>query len=340
MSMSANVAAALAAIFLYGALAAYRPVQASDAPASPPPGPAAMPAAAATPPVAVPAAEPAAPGKEAPASADVPEVVMAWVGDRKITVEQFMRYITQDTRLVLKARAVPGKTEILREIILDRVLEEAMFRQGLLPKDHAPNAQDYAKAYQQLAKQHFPLPATAPAEEELFRYYQKHPEAFGIPGMVRVSQIQFRLPEKADDAAKAATKAKAESALKRLRAGEPFADVAEALTENPQAKVAKGDLGFLQPEKDAWLKKSVENLKVGQFSEVLESPVGYEIILLQDKRDAMVAPYANVRESILQRIRQEAQAKAREQYAWKLAKEIGVKVQMPELKGAVPESTP
>ena len=52
----------------------------------------------------------------------------------------------------------------------------------------------------------------------------------------------------------------------------------------------------------------------------------------------MVAPYANVRESIVQRIRQEAQAKAREQYAWKLAKEVGVKVEMPELKGAVPES--
>jgi hypothetical protein len=54
----------------------------------------------------------------------------------------------------------------------------------------------------------------------------------------------------------------------------------------------------------------------------------------------MIAPYANVRDSVLQRMQQEAQARAREEYAWKLAKEVGVKVEMPELKSAVPEITP
>ena len=47
---------------------------------------------------------------------------------------------------------------------------------------------------------------------------------------------------------------------------------------------------------------------------MLESPVGYEIILLQDKRDAMIAPYANVRDNIVKRIQTEGQAKAREAY--------------------------
>lgn len=85
-------------------------------------------------------------------------------------------------------------------------------------------------------------------------------------------------------------------------------------------------MGFMQPEKDAWLKKAVEGLSVGQFSAVLESAVGYEIILVQDKRDAMVAPYVNVRDNIISRMQQDAQAKAREDYAWKLAKQIVVTV--------------
>ena len=174
----------------------------------------------------------------------------------------------------------------------------------------------------------------------MYKYYQQHAELFGIPAMVRISQIQLRTPNNADETAKTAVKAKAEDVLKRLRAGESFAKLAEALTENPQGKVAQGDLGFLQPEKDSWLKKAVDGLAVGQFSEVLESPVGYEIILLQDRRDAMIAPYANVRDNVLQRIQQEAQVKAREAYAWKLAKEVGVSVEMPELKGAIPETTP
>ena len=77
---------------------------------------------------------------------------------------------------------------------------------------------------------------------------------------------------------------------------------------------------------------------MGQISEVLESPVGYEILLLQDKRDAMLAPYRNVRDNIIARMQQEAQAKAREDYAWKIAKKIGVSVEKPELKNAIPAS--
>ncbi len=322
----------LAAAMVVPTMVAMRqPAWAADAPTEQQPAPATSP----TPVAATP--DPAA-GQAA--SAGVPEVVMAQVAGKKITVEQFMKYITRDTRLVLKARTAPGKTEILREMILDRLLQEAMLREGLLPKDRAPSERDYLRAYQELAKQHFPISGAMPSEEELYKYYQQHSELFGIPAMVRISQIQFRTPNNADDAAKTVVKGKAEETLKRLRAGESFATLAEALTENPQGKVAQGDLGFLQPDKDPWLKKAIDGLAVGQFSGVLESPVGYEIILLQDKRDAMIAPYANVRDSVIQRIQQETQAKAREEYAWKLAKEVGVSVEMPELKSAVPETTP
>jgi parvulin-like peptidyl-prolyl isomerase len=331
MTTKVTVAAVLAAVIVTSATVATRQqAWATDAPAEPKPTTTTAPAPAAP--------NQTATGQETPAA--VPEVVMAQVAGKKITVEQFMRYVTQDTRLVLKARTAPGKTEILREMILDRLMEEAMLREGLLPTDQAPNDRDYLKAYQQLAKQRFPAPSTPPSEEEMYKYYQQHAELFGIPAMVRISQIQLRTPNNADEATKTAVKAKAEDVLKRLRAGESFAKLAEALTENPQGKVAQGDLGFLQPEKDSWLKKAVDGLAVGQFSEVLESPVGYEIILLQDRRDAMIAPYANVRDNVLQRIQQEAQVKAREAYAWKLAKEVGVSVEMPELKGAIPETTP
>ena len=207
-----------------------------------------------------------------------------------------------------------------------------------LPKQ--ASLMDYLQAYQQLSGRYFPKPTAIPPEAELYQYYQQHPDLFGIPAMVRVSQIQFRYPENADEKTKAAVKAKAEDALKRLQAGESFSVLAEQLTENPLGKVTKGDMGFMQPEKDAWLKKAVEGLSVGQFSKVLESAVGYEIILVQDKRDAMVAPYANVRDNIISRVQQDAQAKAREDYAWKLAKQIVVTVEMPELKNAVPQAAP
>ncbi|HAS51537.1 MAG TPA: peptidylprolyl isomerase, partial [Gammaproteobacteria bacterium] len=198
----------------------------------------------------------------------------------------------------------------------------------------------YMQAYQQLASRRFPQANIAPTEEEIYQYYRQYPEFFGIPGMVRVSQIQFRWPENASEQDKAAVRTKAEDALKRLQANAAFADVATELTENPRGKVAGGDLGFLQLDKDPWLQKAVANLKIGQFSGVLESPVGYEIVLLQEQREAMIAPYANVRDNALGRIRQEKHAKAREEYAWTLAKDFGVKVELPELKSAIPENLP
>lgn len=266
------------------------------------------------------------------------EVIMAWVGDKKITVEQFMNYIKQDTRLVIKATKVSGRVEILREMILDLLIEEGMYKDGLLPKDRTPNAKEYLQAYQKFTSQHFPKANEVPSEKELYKYYQQHPESFGIPAMVRISQIQFRIPDGADEKTKELVKAEADETLKRLRAGESFSDLAEVLTDSPLGKVAKGDLGFLQVDKDQWLKKATAVLEVGQFSEVLESPVGYEIILLQDKRDAMVAPYANVRSNVVSQVRQEAQAKAREEYAWSLAKTIRVTVEQSELKSALPDT--
>lgn len=301
------------------------------------------PAAQATEPGATPAA-----GKPASDGADITtikaaaqkEVVLAQVGDLKITAGQFMQYIKRDTNLVIKSTTDEGRAEILHEMIVDRLLQEGMQREGLLPKDHPPTQKDYVEAYQSLAKRYFPKSKDVPSEEELYKYYQEHQESFGIPAMVRVGQIQFRVPADADEKTRTEVKAKAEETLKRLKAGESFSTLAGELTENPQAKVAGGDLGFLQPSKYPWLQKSVAGLQVGEISGVLESPVGYEILLLQDKRDAMLAPYANVRDNVIGILQQEAQAKAREQYAWKLAKEVGVTVEQPELKSAVPKTLP
>jgi len=265
------------------------------------------------------------------------KVVLARVGKETITVPEFMKYATQDARVVQKARSIEGRAQVLREMMLDRLLEEAMRQEGLLPSARIPDSKEYLEAYQKLATRYFSKFET-PAEEVLYKYYEKNPELYGIPPMVRIGQIQFQVADKADEKAKAAAKAKAEDTLKRLKAGESFAALAEALTDNPQGKVAKGDLGFFQPDKDEWLQKAVTGLAVGQYSAVLESPAGYEIILLQDKRDAMVAPYRNVRDNVIARMQQEALAKAREDYAWTIAKKIGVSVEKPELKSAIPAS--
>ena len=264
------------------------------------------------------------------------EVVMARVGDEKITVDDFMKYVSQDSRLVKMATTDQGKAQVLREMILDRLIEAGMRQEGFLPADHPPSQADYLRGYNLLAAKHFPEANKTPDEKKIHQYYLEHQEAFGIPAMVRVGQIQFRVPANASPQEIEAVKARADATLKRLRAGESFAVLAGALTENPQGKVAEGDLGFLPVNQDAWLQKAVADLAPGQYSEVLESPVGYEIIQLKDKRDTLVTPYANARGVVLVQMRRETTRQGREAYAWQLAKEVGVTVEINELKSALP----
>lgn len=264
------------------------------------------------------------------------EVLMARVGDQKITADDFMKYISQDGQLVKMSTTNQGKAQVLREMILDRLIEEGMRREGFLPKDRSPTQPDYLRGYSLLAAKYFPEANQTPDEEKIHQYYMDHQEAFGIPAMVRIGQIQFRVPANASSKDAEAIKARADETLRRLRAGESFAALAKVLTDNPQGKVAEGDLGFLPVNQDPWLRDAIAGLAVGQYSEVLKSPVGYEIILLEEKRDALMAPYANVRGKVIASMRQEAHRKGREAYAWRLAKEVGVTVEIDELKGAIP----
>ncbi len=280
-----------------------------------------------------PAAPPSDDKAESEQNRDMPRVVMARVGDEEITVAQFMELISKRPQLVRSATTSAGKARIVQTMIDSRLLKLAMQQEGLLPK--RPGAADIQRAYLRLSKQYFPLPPT-PGDKELYAYYQAHREEFGIPATVHVSQLQFRVPEGADEPQHQAARARAEQALQRLEKGESFAELARELTENSHAKVSGGDLGFLPRKASPWLDKALQGLKVGRHTGVVESPVGYEILLLMDVRETVITPFANVRDQVAQHLRLAAQAQARTEYIRKLAKEVGVEIVQKDLQGALP----
>lgn len=265
---------------------------------------------------------PPAPPKEPP------RVVMARVADQEITVQDLMNYITKKPHLLKEAGNPAGKMVILREMIIEQLMKLAMRREGLLPEK--PTQDDYTKGYQKLVAKHFPAPT--PSEEEAYHYYLAHQQDYGIPPMLRISQIQFRFPPNADEQQKAAVRHKAEQAWQRLEKGESFADVARELTEHPQAKVTGGDLGFNDPTQDPWLQQALQGLQVGDRTGVIESPVGYDILLITDDRKGIITPFPNVRQEVITRMRREVQLAAREAYAKELQKTFPVTIVQEQLK--------
>lgn len=261
-------------------------------------------------------------------------VIMARVGTVTITVEDFMRFLSKNPSRVPEAITVEGKAALLKTAIENRLLLGAMRQEGLINENTKP--EDLQKAFVKFAEIHFPLPPM-PDEKELRAYYESHRQDFGIPGAVRLTQIQFRIPDPVTEEEKAAAWARADAALKRIEAGEAFSDIAAEVTERPETRPNKGDVGFVYPHGHEWLEKALDGLQVGQHTGILESPAGYDILLLTETREAEYTSFDQAREAVAKKMQEEGQATARAAYVKMLASTVEISIELDSLKDAYPK---
>ncbi len=119
---------------------------------------------------------------------------------------------------------------------------------------------------------------------EVEQFFKKFKDSIGvIPEKVQIAHI-FIIP-KVTEKAKEKYKAKAEAILDSLRHGADFAEMAKKYSEDPGSAAEGGDLGWVgkgvfYPEFEA----AAFALKPGQISDVIESPVGFHIIQMIERR--------------------------------------------------------
>ncbi len=104
-----------------------------------------------------------------------------------------------------------------------------------------------------------------------------------------------------------ATKAEAEAALKRIKAGEDFAKVAKEVSKDPGAE--GGDLGWFTKERMVpAFAEAAFKLKPGEVSEPVQTQFGWHIIKVEGERQTSFPPYDKVKEQLARFVVQKAQA--------------------------------
>ncbi len=122
------------------------------------------------------------------------------------------------------------------------------------------------------------------SRREVEDFFDTYKDSIGIiPEKVQISHI-LKIPE-ASEATKEKYRAFAQAILDSIKAGADFATMAKKYSEDPSSAKNGGDLGFVKrgvfyPE----FESAAFALQPGELSDVVETPVGFHIIQLLEKR--------------------------------------------------------
>jgi peptidyl-prolyl cis-trans isomerase C len=158
-------------------------------------------------------------------------------------------------------------------------------------------------------------------DEESKAYYDKNPQRFKQPEQIKASHILIKVDAKADEAKKAEARQKIEEVQQKLKDGGDFAALAKEYSEGPSSAKG-GDLGYfrrgqmVKPFEEAALA-----LKPNEVSDVVETRFGYHLIKVYDNKPEQTLAYADVKDKIIQRLKQEKIEKEAVQYVDKLKKD-------------------
>jgi len=150
--------------------------------------------------------------------------------------------------------------------------------------------------------------------EEIEEYYRSHREEFRRPAELRARQM---LLGRIEDA---------ELILQRLRDGENFAALAREFSLSPDREDG-GDLGYfsqgqLPPEFDEVLFQ----LPTGRFSDPVESPYGIHLFLVEHRRKAGIRSLQEVQDEISNKLSQEREEDAFQNWLENLREKTQVKI--------------
>jgi peptidyl-prolyl cis-trans isomerase SurA len=135
-------------------------------------------------------------------------------------------------------------------------------------------------------------------EEEIRKFYEEHKEDLSTEGQMHLAGIFLMGEDPNDPEEVRKLTLKGQDILSRLRNGEDFAKVAREFSQGPGAKDG-GDLGrFKTTQLNPELRKELESVPVGGYSDLILRPNGIQIIKVIENEKGQVKPFEEVKDAI------------------------------------------
>ncbi|WP_454629723.1 peptidylprolyl isomerase [Bradyrhizobium cenepequi] len=286
-------------------------------------------------------------GAAATAKSGAGEDVIARVGNTNISADQIRAYVAS---LGPRERAAFGQdpgllSQAVRLMLANRlVLQEVAAKkwdQQAAVAEQLDRVRENAVVELYLQTVSAP-PASFPSEDDLQKVYDANRASFLMPRQFELAQIFVAVAKDADKAAEDKAKKAVEDLQRRLKA--PGADFAALANETNDAKNdAKngGELGWvaesqIRPE----IRTQVMALAKNAVAEPIKLDDGWHIIRLIDTKAAYTRTLPEVRELLIQQMRNERAAVLRRAYIAELLKQHPPVINELALSGLIGGQTP
>lgn len=131
--------------------------------------------------------------------------------------------------------------------------------------------------------------------------YRSNPERFQAPERVRASHILLGLEERSEEQAREL----ARELIQRAENGEDFEALAREYSDDPSVSRNGGDLGFFTREQVApeFADAAFALSEPGDLSEPVATDFGIHIIRMEERREAGILPFEDVRQRLIEEAR-------------------------------------
>jgi peptidyl-prolyl cis-trans isomerase C len=226
-----------------------------------------------------------------PAPAVPPETVVLTVGNEKVTAKDFDSYIEGLPEQVRAQARGPMKRQMAEQIVRVKLLSQKAKEQGL-DQDPAMKSRIAFQVENLLAGAAYSemLKNAKPDETAARKYFEEHKneweEASARHILIKFKGSPVPVREGKQELSEEQALAKAQEIRKKLVAGEDFAALAKAESDDVGSGANGGDLGtFKRNSMVPEFEKAAFTQPVGQVSEPIKTQFGYHLIRV-DKREA------------------------------------------------------